>query len=160
MSQSNSSALANYAPKRLTPSQQQWLDGIIASMKNTINTDFEPVHDHRTPLEKALADDHHLANIDIYYDGARHEALAMHFADGQFPDFYSLWVARRAELGRGLSICHTTARAYLSDLWFQCRPPCQEGRERRILHPPHCIEAIISPGVLGTRVPLQMLHSC
>ncbi|KNZ48890.1 uncharacterized protein VP01_5343g2, partial [Puccinia sorghi] len=122
MSQSNSSAQAYDLPKFLTPHQQQWLDGVIGSMKKMINTQFAPVNDLRTLLQNALADDDHLTNIDIYYNSDSHKTSYMLLDKGQFPDFYSLWVARRADLRRGLSIFHKTTSAHFSDLWFKCRP--------------------------------------
>ncbi|OAV88060.1 hypothetical protein PTTG_29166 [Puccinia triticina 1-1 BBBD Race 1] len=86
--------------KHLTQSQKQWLYSVIESMKSKINTEFEPDNDSRTPLQKALDDDHVLRHINTYYNGARQEALSMGLIGDQIPNLYSLWVARRAKLGR------------------------------------------------------------
>jgi len=88
-------------PKILTPAQQAWLDGVIYSMKNTINTTVEPIEDLRTPLQKALDDDHFLRDMHYLYNGAMAEARFLKLSKSQMPDIYSLWVARRAKLGRG-----------------------------------------------------------
>jgi Asp-tRNA(Asn)/Glu-tRNA(Gln) amidotransferase A subunit family amidase len=83
------------AAKNLTVSQQQWLAGVIASMKDKINTELEPNHDARAPLEKVLADDCAPKHMHHWYDGV------MQLGSSQMPNFHALWVARRAELGRG-----------------------------------------------------------
>ncbi|OAV88867.1 hypothetical protein PTTG_09211 [Puccinia triticina 1-1 BBBD Race 1] len=79
--------------KNLTPAQEEWLNGVIASMKQKINTQLEPDNNPRTPLEKALADDHALNHMDFYYNGAMQEARFMELGSSQMPNFYSLWVA-------------------------------------------------------------------
>ena len=87
--------------KILTVAQKAWLDGVVASMQNRINTELEPAHDSRTPLDKVLADDQVLKSMHYYYDGVMQEAKFMQLGSSQMPNFYALWVARRAELGRG-----------------------------------------------------------
>ncbi|KAI9621561.1 hypothetical protein KEM48_007694 [Puccinia striiformis f. sp. tritici PST-130] len=101
-------------PKNLTLTQREWLDGVIACMKKQINTELESDNDTRTPLEKALADDHALNNMHYYYDGAMQEAHFMQLGKSQMPNFYSLWVARRAELGRGPPLKKEQTTAYNS----------------------------------------------
>ncbi|KAI7950414.1 hypothetical protein MJO29_009088 [Puccinia striiformis f. sp. tritici] len=87
--------------KILTVAQKEWLDGVIACMKRQIDTELKPDNDARTPLEKALANDHALKNMHYYYDGVMQEARFMQLGSSQMPNFYALWVARRAVLGRG-----------------------------------------------------------
>ena len=87
--------------KILTPAQQAWLDGVIQSMKNTINRQ-EPVDDLRSPLQKALDDDRFLASLHYCYEGAMLEARSMQLSKDQMPDLYALWVDRRAAMGRGI----------------------------------------------------------
>ena len=87
--------------KILTVAQKAWLDGVVASMQNRINMELDPAHDSRTPLDKVLADDQVLKSMHYYYDGVMQEAKFMQLGSSQMPNFYALWVARRAELGRG-----------------------------------------------------------
>ncbi|KAI7946018.1 hypothetical protein MJO29_012406 [Puccinia striiformis f. sp. tritici] len=100
--------------KNLTVAQQEWLDGVIACMKEQIRTELEPDNDPRTPLEKVLADDHALQNMHYYYDGVMQEAQFMQLGSSQMPNFYALWVARRAELGRGPPLTKEQTTAYNS----------------------------------------------
>ncbi|POW00144.1 hypothetical protein PSTT_13339 [Puccinia striiformis] len=101
MAHTTSSSKGSAVSKNLTVAQQEWLDGVIACMKEQIRTELEPDNDPRTPLEKVLADDHALQNMHYYYDGVMQEAQFMQLGSSQMPNFYALWVARRAELGRG-----------------------------------------------------------
>ncbi|KAA1124604.1 hypothetical protein PGTUg99_021684 [Puccinia graminis f. sp. tritici] len=98
--------------KNLTVAQQQWLAGVIASMKDKINTDLEPNHDARTPLEKVLADDRALKHMHLWYDGVMREAECMQLGSSQMPNFHALWVARRAELGRAPPVPKEQTSAY------------------------------------------------
>ncbi|KAI7961276.1 hypothetical protein MJO28_001765 [Puccinia striiformis f. sp. tritici] len=102
----------NAVSKNLTVAQKQWLDGVIACMKQQINTELEPDNDARTPLEKVIADDHALKNMHYRYDGVMQEAEFMQLGSSQMPDFYALWVARRAELGRGPPLKKEQTTAY------------------------------------------------
>ncbi|KNZ61830.1 uncharacterized protein VP01_13514g1, partial [Puccinia sorghi] len=77
-----------------------WLDSVIQSMKNTINK-HEPLEETRSPRQKALDNDCLLAMMNYSYFGAMREAQAMQWSKGQMPDFYGLWVARCAAMGRG-----------------------------------------------------------
>ncbi|OAV86564.1 hypothetical protein PTTG_10154 [Puccinia triticina 1-1 BBBD Race 1] len=104
----------NAITKNLTPAQEEWLNCVIASMKQKINTKLEPDNNPRTPLEKALADDHALKHMDFYYNGAMQEAQFMELGSSQMPNFYSLWVARRAELSRGPPLPKEQAPAEIS----------------------------------------------
>ncbi|KNE94546.1 hypothetical protein PSTG_12096 [Puccinia striiformis f. sp. tritici PST-78] len=101
MAHTTRSPQGSAAPKNLTIAQKEWLDRVIACMKKQIDTELEPDNDTRTPLEKVLADDRALKNIHYYYDGVMQEAQFMQLGSSQMPNFYALWVARRAELGRG-----------------------------------------------------------
>ncbi|KAI7940957.1 hypothetical protein MJO28_013242 [Puccinia striiformis f. sp. tritici] len=101
MAHTTRSPQGSAAPKNLTIAQKEWLDRVIACMKKQIDTELEPDNDARTPLEKVLADDRALKNIHYYYDGVMQEAQFMQLGSSQMPNFYALWVARRAELGRG-----------------------------------------------------------
>ncbi|POW09074.1 hypothetical protein PSHT_09313 [Puccinia striiformis] len=82
----------NAVSKNLTVAQKQWLDG--------------------DPLEKVIADDHALKNMHYRYDGVMQEAEFMQLGSSQMPDFYALWVARRAELGRGPPLKKEQTTAY------------------------------------------------
>ncbi|KAI9606215.1 hypothetical protein H4Q26_004590 [Puccinia striiformis f. sp. tritici PST-130] len=90
MAHTTSSSKGSAVSKNLTVAQQEWLDGVIACMKEQIRTELEPDNDPRTPLEKVLADDHALQNMHYYYD------------------------ARRAELGRGPPLTKEQTTAYNS----------------------------------------------
>ncbi|OAV99582.1 hypothetical protein PTTG_05170 [Puccinia triticina 1-1 BBBD Race 1] len=92
--------------------QKQWLYSVIESMKSKINTEFEPDNNSRTPLQKALDEDHVLRHINTYYNGARQEALSMGLIGDQIPNLYSLWVARRPKLDRGMPIIKEQNIAY------------------------------------------------
>ncbi|KAI7942065.1 hypothetical protein MJO28_012092 [Puccinia striiformis f. sp. tritici] len=116
MAQLNPSLQGSSVPKKLTPSQKQWLESVTASMKEKINTQLEPVNDTRTPLQKALSDDHFLKLMNTYYDGVMQEGQFMQLARSQMPNFYALWVARRAELGRGPPLKKEHNTAFTSSL--------------------------------------------
>ncbi|KNZ50363.1 uncharacterized protein VP01_4465g1 [Puccinia sorghi] len=101
----------NIAPKILTPAQQAWLDIVIQSMNNTINK-HEPLEETRLPLQKASDYDCLLAMMNYSSFGTMREAQAMQWSKGQMPDFYGLWVARRAAMGRG-----PPTKKYLNPVW-------------------------------------------
>ncbi|KAI7947921.1 hypothetical protein MJO28_009829 [Puccinia striiformis f. sp. tritici] len=114
MAHTTSSSKGSAVSKNLTVAQQEWLDGVIACMKEQIRTELKPDNDPRTPLEKVLADDHALQNMHYYYDGVMQEAQFMQLGSSQMPNFYALWVARRAELGRGPPLTKEQTTAYNS----------------------------------------------
>ncbi|POV95702.1 hypothetical protein PSHT_15510 [Puccinia striiformis] len=124
MAHTTSSSKGSAVSKNLTVAQQEWLDGVIACMKEQIRTELEPDNDPRTPLEKVLADDHALQNMHYYYDGVMQEAQFMQLGSSQMPNFYALWVARRAELGRGEYFSPTCAPGpCTTHQCFQTGPP-------------------------------------
>ncbi|POW16453.1 hypothetical protein PSTT_01236 [Puccinia striiformis] len=115
MAQLNPSLQGSSVPKKLTPSQKQWLESVTASMKEKINTQLEPVNDTRTPF-KRLFPTIISELLNTYYDGVMQEGQFMQLARSQMPNFYALWVARRAELGRGPPLKKEHNTAFTSSL--------------------------------------------